>query len=420
MTVGVLGHPVERRYQLTPPPSRFYLVHFSGELLLDALANADMVRTESHIPQKVDALARREHALVPLHQETGTLHAPVDGITNLPQFRFRFTQYDAVITIAVEMTHGIPVLQIMVQIHRQKQIAQPLRAAQADTQTFRHQADKALQHGHELCVLEHPADAIHHKILLHALVEFGDVKLVTVTRTIRVLGHVTADIRQEVVHTPSLDTGGGGTDETFPQMAVHHRHDGMHGDAVLHRDHLDAAQLAALDDLAFTVVLHAESTGCDLRGQLLQHLGLMREQIAPLAAAFTLAAAKDLPEGSLHVGRLHDLLDNIPNPAHKLLFIAFNTGPSIPRARLLRTVSGLPNPTRHFIFQFSGPYGPLLLRLAPLGTTVGTSPRCCTPIKISFRLLFRREPMFVFVFEESLFAFDIETPPFGFALLLPR
>ena len=117
---------------------------------------------------------------------------------------------------------------------------------------------------------------------------------------------------------------------------------------------------------------------------------------------------------------LHDLLDDIPNPAHKLLFIAFNTGPSIPRARLLRTVSGLPNPTRHFIFQFSGPYGPLLLRLAPLGTTVGTSPRCCTPIKISFRLLFRREPMFVFVFEESLFAFDIETPPFGFALLLPR
>ena len=323
MTVGVLGHPVERRYQLTPPPSRFYLVHFSGELLLDALAKADMVRTESHITQKVDALARREHALVPLHQETGTLHAPVDGITNLPQFRFRFTQYDAVITIAVEMTHGVPVLQIMVQIHRQKQIAQPLRAAQADTQAFRHQADEALQHGHELRVLEHPADAIHHKILLHALVELGDVKLVTVTRTIRVLGHVTADIRQEVVHPPSLDAGGGGTDETFPQMAVHHRHDGVHGDAVLHRDHLDAAQLAALDDLALAVVLHAESTGCDPRGQFLQHLGLMREQVAPLTAAFTLAAAKDLPEGSLHVGRLHDLLDDIPNPAHKLLFTVF-------------------------------------------------------------------------------------------------
>ena len=32
----------------------------------------------------------------------------------------------------------------------------------------------------------------------------------------------------------------------------------------------------------------------------------------------------------------------------------------------------------------------------------------------------RREPMLVLVYEESLLAFDIETPPFGFALLLPR
>ena len=28
----------------------------------------------------------------------------------------------------------------------------------------------------------------------------------------------------------------------------------------------------------------------------------------------------------------------------------------------------------------------------------------------------RREPMLVFVLEESLYAFDIETPPFGYAL----
>ena len=32
----------------------------------------------------------------------------------------------------------------------------------------------------------------------------------------------------------------------------------------------------------------------------------------------------------------------------------------------------------------------------------------------------RREPMNVLACEESLFASDIETPPFGFALLLPR
>ena len=32
----------------------------------------------------------------------------------------------------------------------------------------------------------------------------------------------------------------------------------------------------------------------------------------------------------------------------------------------------------------------------------------------------RREPTFVFVFEASLFAFVNDTPPFAFALLLPR
>lgn len=32
----------------------------------------------------------------------------------------------------------------------------------------------------------------------------------------------------------------------------------------------------------------------------------------------------------------------------------------------------------------------------------------------------RREPMLVFVLEESKLALDIETPPYGYALLLPR
>ena len=32
----------------------------------------------------------------------------------------------------------------------------------------------------------------------------------------------------------------------------------------------------------------------------------------------------------------------------------------------------------------------------------------------------RREPMYVLVYEESMLAYDIETPPIGFALLLPR
>ena len=87
---------------------------------------------------------------------------------------------------------------------------------------------------------------------------------------------------------------------------------------------------------------------------------LMREQIAPLAAAFTLAAAKDLPEGSLHVGRLHDLLDDIPNPAHKLLFIAFNTGPFNP-----------PGPASSNRFRPTKPYPTLYFSVfRPLRTAV--------------------------------------------------
>ena len=58
-----------------------------------------------------------------------------------------------------------------------------------------------------------------------------------------------------------------------------------------------------------------------MRGQFLQYLGLMRKQIAPLAAAFTFPAAKDLPERGLHVGRLHNLLDDMTNSAHKYLFL---------------------------------------------------------------------------------------------------
>ena len=32
----------------------------------------------------------------------------------------------------------------------------------------------------------------------------------------------------------------------------------------------------------------------------------------------------------------------------------------------------------------------------------------------------RREPMYVLVYQESLLAFDIETPPIGYAMLMPR
>ena len=66
------------------------------------------------ISQEVNALVHREHTLIGFHLEVYLFQLLVDNITNLPQFRFRVTEYDPVITIAVEMTDSVPVLQIMV------------------------------------------------------------------------------------------------------------------------------------------------------------------------------------------------------------------------------------------------------------------------------------------------------------------
>ena len=49
-----------------------------------------------------------------------------DGVARLHKVEVRAD-------MPLSLIHILPVIQIMVQIHRQKQIAQPLRAAQADT-----------------------------------------------------------------------------------------------------------------------------------------------------------------------------------------------------------------------------------------------------------------------------------------------
>ena len=136
-------------------------------------------------------------------------------------------------------------------------------------------------------------------------------------------------------------------------MAVHHRHDGMYGDTVVHRDYLDTAQLAALENLSLTIVLHTESTVRDTRGQFLQHLGFMRKQVASLAAAFTPPAAKDLKERLLHVGGLHDFLYYKTCSVHISFvfhFGAFNPPGTASSNRFRPT-----KPSRHSIFQFSSP-----------------------------------------------------------------
>ena len=106
-------HPVKGYYQLTPPSSRFYLVHLPGEFLLDALAQPDKIRMDD-IAEEVDALLDGEHPFIGLDLQVNHFHPPVDDVTHRPQFRFRLTEYQAVIAIAVVMTDPVLVFQIMV------------------------------------------------------------------------------------------------------------------------------------------------------------------------------------------------------------------------------------------------------------------------------------------------------------------
>ena len=164
-------HTIKGNDQFTPSFSRLYLVHFSGELLFDTLSEPDIIRTDD-ISEKINALIHREYPLIGLNGKPDGVYPTVDHITNLPQFRFRFTKHDTVITIAVEMTDTALILQIMVKKYRQKQVPHPLQTSKADTDTFRHHTDKAVQHGDELLVLEYPVHTVHDKILPDALIEF--------------------------------------------------------------------------------------------------------------------------------------------------------------------------------------------------------------------------------------------------------
>lgn len=152
--------------------------------------------------------------------------------------------------------------------------------------------------------------------MIHALVELPDVKLVAVARPLGVIPHVTAYVLHEVVHTALLDAGRGGTDEAATDVAIDYGHDSVHPNAVVHREHLDLAQLAALADLPFTVAADGKRSVGNPGGQLCNDLFPMRKQPAALAAFLPLCAAQHLVEGVRHIAVLHDLFDDMPFSAH--------------------------------------------------------------------------------------------------------
>ena len=119
--------------------------------------------------------------------------------------------------------------------------------------------DKTLKNGDELLILKNPPHTVHDKIRLDTLIKLSYIKLVTIPRVIRIILHITADIRQQVMYSPTFDAGRCGTDKTPFQVFVHNRHDSMGSNAVLHIEDLDTAQLAAFENFTLPVTSDAKS-----------------------------------------------------------------------------------------------------------------------------------------------------------------
>ena len=143
-------------------------------------------------------------------------------------------------------------------------------------------------------------------------------------RPFRVILQVAPYVLQQVVHAALLDAGRGGAYETPPDVLIHDGHNGVNAYAVVHCQHLDLAQLAALHDFPVTVAAYGKRAAGDVGTQFRNHLVPMREQPAALAASLPLRAAQHLVEGVRHVAVLHDLLDDMSFSAHSCNFVCYS------------------------------------------------------------------------------------------------
>lgn len=138
-------------------------------------------------------------------------------------------------------------------MNRQEQVAKSLGTSQAYTHPGGHHTDKPLKYHNQLLILEDAPDAIDNGLLTDALIELGDVELVTEPGLVRVFPEITLDVSLEVMHTATLDACRSRAYEAAFQMLIDNRHHSMDGDAVFHRKNLYVPFFAALDDCALPV-----------------------------------------------------------------------------------------------------------------------------------------------------------------------
>ena len=114
-----------------------------------------------------------------------------------------------------------------------------------------------------------------------------DVKLVTVPCPFRIRLHITADELHQVMGAASPDGCRRRTYKTPAQVFVHHGHDGVYADTVIHRKNLQLPCLSVFMNDPFTVAADTERAVRYTFRELLYNFLPVREQVTPLAAPFT-------------------------------------------------------------------------------------------------------------------------------------
>ncbi len=172
------------------------------------------------IAQEVDTFSNREHPLVGFNLQTDAFNTFMHDVAYSPQLILAAGENHAVIAVPIEESGAQPVLERMIENHRQQKVAQPLRASQTDTYAFGHHAHEPLQYCDQLGILEYVPDTVYDGLLVHAFIELGDVELVAETCAVGIRPQVTLNIRLKVVHAALFDACGSGADESSLEVFV--------------------------------------------------------------------------------------------------------------------------------------------------------------------------------------------------------
>ena len=309
-------HSIERGNEFMTTFARFDFLDFRSEFLLNTLAKSHVVGVDD-ISHEVDALGDRIDALIALDLEAYVLQHLVDGITDDPKLCLGLGEHQSIVTIAEEMPHAHAVLQRMVEVYGQYQVAGGLRWTKSEADALGQQLYEVAQNVEQGLVLEDVCVCVLGKLVVHVVVEVDDVELIGVSQ-MRIVVEGFTDLAHQVVRAPAHDACARGAYEASVQVPVNDTHDGVAPDAPLHGNNLQSAMLAILIDIALTVFGHRECTIGYFTLKVGDNFLSMCQQLFSFTALLTDGAPKNLVEGVGHIAIFDDFLYYVAFSAHSL------------------------------------------------------------------------------------------------------